>query len=236
MINKLKILSALQWARQRGTVVILCMVCSLLFMPAGCGSKSSIFDGDEGVDENQTPLEDENSLTEDELYDGTDFFYTNAGNKEYFKIRKDKVIIKTKSAEDAKVLCQQNIFRLAECVSGIWVLATIDPRQIKLDDLLQREDIIDATYGLEYREGTLQYPKDQIFIKPKDGQAVENILEKNGLRGNVVEIELFNPLSELYIVTLNVKLADILQVCRIMYESNLCFADPSFFLHIKIRP
>ena len=54
MINKLKILSALQWARQRGTVVILCLVCALLFMPVGCGTKASINDGD---DENNCECE-----------------------------------------------------------------------------------------------------------------------------------------------------------------------------------
>lgn len=229
MINKLKNSSALQRARQMSAAAMLCVLCVLLFMPAGCGSKPNIMDSDDEnqmpeVDESQIPNVYDNPLTEDELYGGDDFYYRDDGEKEYFKIRKDRVIIKTISAEKAKALCRQNIFLSAYDMSYIWVLATIDPRQIILEDLLQMEDVIDATYGLEYRDGTLQYPKDQIYIIPKNGLSVENVLEKNGLSENIVEIEEPWSYSEIYKVTLNVRLADILQVCRTLFESELCEA------------
>jgi len=77
----------------------------------------------------------------------SDFFYTDKGEKETFKIRKDKMILKTKSATDAKVLSNQAIFRSAYDVSYDCVIATIDTFQIKLDDLKQRSDVVDATYA-----------------------------------------------------------------------------------------
>ena len=232
MKNEFKNLSSLQRARQRNTAVMLCIVCSLLFMPAGCGSKSNIMNVDD--DENQTPMTDENPLTEDELYDGSDFYYGDGGKEEYFKIRKDKIVIKTKSVEEAKALCKQDIFLRAYDVNGIWVLATIDPRQINLEDLLQMENIIGATYAFEYADGTLQYPKDKIYIKFIDEKSPDEVFAAIGLTENVVAIELFNEYSTGYLVTFDVNLGDILQLSRTLFESGLCkSASPSFILEIK---
>jgi len=211
MNNKSKMPSALQWTWQRCAAVMLCVVCTLLFFPSGCSTKSS-----------------------EEMNSGADFFYGENGKNEYFKITKNKVIIKTKSAEESEVLINQSTFISAYNV-GFWVFATIDPLKTQLEDLLKKEFIVDATYGLEYADGTIQYPSDVIFVKCKEGIFIENILESNGLSINVEEINIIDVISEIYEITLNVRLSDILLICRLLYESNMCtFAEPSFFREMKI--
>ena len=167
----------------------------------------------------------------------TDFFYDNNGDKGVISIRKDKVIIKTKSEEDAKTLSSQTVFHSAYNV-GFWVFATINPSKTNLDALMKLSVVVDATYGLETEDGTLQYPSDKIFLKCKDGETPENTFEANGLAENVETIELFDQFSGIFEISLNVKLSDILKTCRILYESGMCkFAEPSFFreMHIHVN-
>jgi hypothetical protein len=79
----------------------------------------------------------------------------------------------------------------------------------------------------------LQYPTDKIYAGFK-GFSPEEALGKAGLTENVVEIELCDADRKGYDVTLDVKLSDILRICRNLYESGLCeWAEPSFFREMK---
>ena len=70
-------------------------------------------------------------------------------------------------------------------------------------------------------------------MHPKKGQSPESVLAHVGLTEKVEAIELFIPDcdSDTYLVTLNVKLDHILQVCKNLAESGLCyFAEPDFVM------
>ena len=203
--------------KRKDTVAILCMACVLLFAATGC----------------------EKDIDDDLEARTTDFYYTDEGKIESFSIRKDKVIIKAKSEAEAEALCGQPVFSLAFIVgfdvhSGVsyfWVIGDIDPKKTKLADLMQLPEVADATYGLEYTNGTLHYPQNKVYVKCKDGQSLENVLNECSLSNYVEKTELVNPYSELFLVTLNVKLGDILRISRELYTSGLCkAASPSYFL------
>jgi len=164
------------------------------------------------------------SCQKQELNEKTDFYYA-IGKEGYYEehltIRKDKVIVKCKSEDDAKALEKQIIFKNAYTV-GDCVIGAINPIRINLDVLLRNPKVLSATYGLEYVDGTLQYPTDRISVKFKEGQTPESALEAAGLTKNVEAIEMFNQWSDLYIITLNVKLGDILRTCRNLFKLGLC--------------
>jgi len=148
-------------------------------------------------------------------------------------IRKDKVIIKTKSATDAKSLCEQKIFLSAYDVSYVWVIATVDSNTT-LDDLMQITEVVDATFALEHEDGTLHYPSDQIFIQTIKKLYPQTVFEDIGFSENVKSVEMFNSYSDIYLTTLDVKLGDILQTCKNFVDSGLFkFAEPSFFREMK---
>jgi len=69
------------------------------------------------------------------LFAQSDFLYTGKGEREYLKIRKDKIILKAKSVAEAKLLTKQIAFRSAYDVDYDMVIATIDTLQINIDDL-----------------------------------------------------------------------------------------------------
>jgi len=163
-----------------------------------------------------------------------DFLYNGKGEKDYFNVRKDKVIIKTKSALEAKELTKQSIFHSASDINYDIVIATIDSTIVNLDDLLQMTEVISATYGLEYADGILHYPSYSIFVRFKDGQSPMEVLNKTNLRKSIETIELFDPYSTIYEIILISDLSDILRICRCLFESGLCvFAEPSFIRQIK---
>jgi hypothetical protein len=168
------------------------------------------------------------------LFAQSDFYYTDKGEKETFKIRKDKVILKTKSEAIAKTLSKDAIFHTAYNMHD-WVIASIDTLQIKLDGLLmQRTDIVDAAYALEYSNDAFYYSTGQIAVKLKKGYSIEKLLNETGLNKNIESIELFDTYSELYVINLNVKLGEILQVSRSLYETGLFeIAAPSLMWEIK---
>ena len=236
--------SAFQEARLNYTAaMLLCMVTMMFFAATGCGKHEASSPTEDEVEynfptedevESDSPTGDEvesDSPTEDEVE--YDFYYTGVGEKEIFTIRKDKVIIKTDSEADAKALIENEIFQFAYTVGYTWVLATIDPKKTTLDDLLKIEGVVDATYGLEYVDGSFAYPKNQIALICKEDQPLETVLEFVGLTKNVEVIELFNPNSGLYLITLYAKLGNILKISRDLYESGLCIVSPSFILQLK---
>ncbi|MDR2293548.1 MAG: hypothetical protein LBE11_08770 [Prevotellaceae bacterium] len=49
----------------------------------------------------------------------------------------------------------------------------------------QKTEISDAYYFLEYADEVLQLLTEQIFVKPKHGQYLKEIIQKSGLYGKV---------------------------------------------------
>jgi len=212
-------------AKLKGTVAAvaaMCIACTLFFTAPGC--RIQVGDGQEvsGTD----PLT------------SSDFYYNEQGEMQNFTVCKDKVMIKTKSEADAKELCNQSLFRSADIVNFVFVLASIDPTKTKLDDLLKRSDVVSATYGLKYLDGsTIQYPNGEIFVKCKEEHSVEKLLNDTGLNENVESMELFRPETKIYLISLNVNLGDIFAACRKLFETGFCeFAEPSFFREMKLNP
>ena len=163
-----------------------------------------------------------------------DFYYSSDGEKISLKIRKDRVILKAISEDEAKTLSMQACFIMAYYVSDDWVIAAIDTSKMGLDELMQRQDVVDGTYALEGDDGTLYMPTYQIFVKFKEGQSPKKVFDDVDLSKNVETIGLFIENAEIYRITLNVKLGDILQICRNLFESGWCeFAEPSFIRLLK---
>ena len=205
----LKNLFSLPMVRQKGTVATLCMVSVMFCMATGC-------------DKHDSPPEESIKI---DIYGGEDFYcHSREGNKENFKIRKDRAIIKTRSAEDAKALCGQNIFLFASDVMYVWVIAVIDPSITTLDDMMQLPGVVDAAYALEYADGddTLYYTTNKISVVCKDGYSVEDILDQTDSTDSFEEI--YKPYSNLfsYRIIFNTKISDDLRISRVLFESKLC--------------
>ncbi|MDR1670891.1 MAG: S8 family serine peptidase [Alistipes sp.] len=163
-----------------------------------------------------------------------DFFYSGNGEKVSFNIRKDKVIIKAHSEAKAKELAQQPVFLSTHYIGDIWMLALIDPAKTTLDVLLDLPGVVDATFGLEYADGTIKYPTDVIYVNSRDEMSIEKDLREIGLSKNIKSIELFNSYSKGYNIKTDVKLGDVLRICRKLSESGLYKnAEPSSFLELK---
>jgi len=209
------------FARQRITVSTLCVVCTLFFMASGCAKQDS----------------DSRDLD----FPLSDYYYTGQDEVISLTVSYDKVIIKAKSANDAKELCRQSIFSSAYQVgfdddARFHVIATVNPSKTKLGDLLKRPEVVNAAYGLKSIDGSLHYPNDVIFVKFKEGQSPDKVFESAGLSKKVVSVELFDSFSVIYRVTLDIPFSDVLSTCRKIFESGLCeFAEPSFFLELKFK-
>ncbi len=169
--------------------------------------------------------------------DEAPFFYTDKGTKEYFRVRKDRVMIKAASDENAKALVNRSrsLFKQQPFVMGVWVEASIDAKTTSLEDISKLPGVIDASYGLEYEDGMMQYLTDQIFIRCNAGESPEKLLAEIGLTEHVTAIELNSKYSNIYLITLNVKSEEILRICQQLYETGQCkFATPNFI--VKARP
>jgi subtilisin family serine protease len=164
----------------------------------------------------------------------TDFFYSEKGRRKEFKIRKDKVLLHTKSISDAKRIASQPIFLSAYNLSDARVIATIDALKISIEELLQIQDVTDAAYFPESSGGALHAPTNQIFVKPKKGLVIKELIEKSRLNGIVETIKLIDDTNEIYLVTLDIKIGETLALTRQLFESGLFeFAEPSFLRLLK---
>ena len=206
MNSKIKI----PFVNRKGTVVTLCIAIMLFSAVTSCENKDS--------------KGDDLSLP---LYES---YYSSLGVEETLTVRNDRVIMKTKPGTDAKALIGQSIFRSAHDLGQGWVIASIDPKKTKIDGLKKMTEVDDAVCGLVHVDGTMLYPSDRIFVKFNEKEEPAKILENAGLSKNVVTIDLLNAQSDIYQITLNVKLERILPFCRELYETGLCrFAEPSFY-------
>jgi len=206
----MKNIISIPFAFQRGMVATLCIVFALLFLTAGCSRQ-------DGFQEKKT----------------SDFFYYNEEKIEYFRVRTDKVVIKTNSVSDAKSLSKESVFTTAYDVD-FWVIATIDPKKTKINDLMKNKSVVDATYGLEYLNGTIQFPTNVISVNIKKENTIDEILSFVDLTDSVESIEYFDPLNNNYHITFKENLSDILTISRKLFETNMCeIISPVFFIEIK---
>ena len=165
-----------------------------------------------------------------------DFCYDENGKKTYFVFHKRSVIIKTQSEVDAIALCKQDILRNAHAVSSNFVTANIDPTT-KLYDLLQLPGVVDASYGLRQANDPMgyidvdltNYLYDKIWVRTKEKQSIEEILDYAGIGEGVVNVELFDKWNNIYLITISVKMGEIFGLCRNLFETGLCiYAGPSY--------
>jgi len=164
----------------------------------------------------------------------TDYFYTASGEKESFKVRKDRVLIKCQPNTDVDAFLEPSFFISASDFGDNLIIATIDTLQTHLSNLRRTPNVADVTYALEYRDGTIQMPMYEIFLKPKEGRTPEEILRNAGLEKSIENISLMNHHSKSYLVKLNVSLNEILPVCRNLYELGECqYVEPAFIREMK---
>lgn len=164
-------------------------------------------------------------------------FYYRGDQKIELTVREDKVITKTASNEDAKVLCENEIF-IFEGIrwpQGEYIIASIDPATTTIEDVRKVTGVLSATYGLEGDFGLMCWPTDQIFVKPVEGTSIGNIIDEAVLSEYIKETELSNPYSGSYLITLNLNLEHILWASNELFETELCeYAEPSFYREAQL--
>lgn len=168
----------------------------------------------------------------------TVFLYTPEGEKYYFEVMKDYVIIEAEQGYDTRNFINQPAL-LHGHTWRPWTTAevVIDPNETDLDDITQMPGVADATYLLLYAYGEHYYPTNRIYVEFKNGITPEEALEEVGLTENIVSIELKYEKRNGYGIILNVKLNEIINICNTLYEFGLCtVAEPSFVWMIKQMP
>ena len=168
--------------------------------------------------------------------DTTIFFYGIGGEKIQFKIRRDMVLVKAKQEAKGNI---PFLFKNVETSNPEFIIATIDTAQIRMESLQQNQDIADITCMLEYSDGILQAPTEGVFVKCKEGQTIERIVNKVNLQKAVKSIRLTNAKQQIFRVELNVSLNDIMDTAVRLYETGLVeFAEPDFMrlLHPTANP
>ena len=154
------------------------------------------------------------------------FFYGTGGEKIQFKIRKDMVLVKAKQEAKENI---SHLFKNIEVSNPEFIIATIDSAQIQVENLRQNQDIADITCMLEYSDGVLQAPTEGVFVKCKEGQTIERVIDKVDLQKTVKSIRLISSRQQIFRVELNVSLNDILDTAVRLYGTGLVeFAEPDF--------
>ncbi|MDR2962616.1 MAG: S8 family serine peptidase [Bacteroidales bacterium] len=168
------------------------------------------------------------------LFAQSDFFYSANGERVVFTIKKDQMILKTNTKEGYQSLSKERGFRSVISVGDNIVLVSIDTLQTKLNIMLDRLGIMNATYGLESEDSVVHFSTNEIFIQLKKGFFLQDVFRSIDLTKQIDTIQLFDPYSEIYKIKLNVNLSEILSISRKIYETGLCeFAEPNFFKILK---
>ena len=154
------------------------------------------------------------------LFSQSDFFYSKDGKKEVFKIRKDLVVFKTKSPNMQGLNIRTVQFKSLDKLPDGLIKATVDPNQFRQEDFIRSDRVEDAYYMLEYNNAAQLALSNSIFVKPREGETIENVIRKSGLSGKIRENELILPASGISLLTLDSKMKDILSVCRKVYETG----------------
>lgn len=135
----------------------------------------------------------------------SDFFYSKNGEKEVFKIRKDLVVFKTKSQDLQDQAIRQFKFESLDRLSDGLVKAKVDPNRFQDEELIRSDRVEDAYYMLEYNNTAQLALSNSIFVKPREGETIENIIRKSGLSGKIRKQELILPASGISLLTLDCK-------------------------------
>ena len=169
------------------------------------------------------------------LFAQSDFFYSKDGKKEVFKIRKDLVVIKTKSQDLQDRAIRQFKFESLDRLSDGWVKAKVDPNRFRDEELMRSDRVEDVYYMLEYNNTAQLALSNSIFVKPREGETIENVIRKSGLSGKIRKNELILPASGISLLTLDCKMKDILSVCRKVYETGTVdFVEPNFYMEAML--
>ena len=169
------------------------------------------------------------------LFAQSDFFYSKDGKKEVFKIRKDLVVIKTKSQDLQDRAIRQFKFESLDRLSDGWVKAKVDPNRFRDEELMRSDRVEDVYYMLEYNNTAQLALSNSIFVKPREGETIENVIRKSGLSGKIRKNELILPASGISLLTLDSKMKDILSVCRKVYETGTVdFVEPNFYMEAML--
>lgn len=169
------------------------------------------------------------------IFAQSDFFYSENGKKEIFKIRKDLVVFKMKSHDIQEKNIQKSRFKSLDTMVGNLMIAKVDPNEFKDEELYSSGITDDSYYMLEYNEGALLALCNNIFIKPSKGESIERIVQKCGLSGKIKKNELFLPESGIFLLTLDCKMKDILSICRNIYETGMVdFVEPDIFMESMV--
>jgi hypothetical protein len=87
---------------------------------------------------------------------------------------------------------------------------------------------------LEYADGTLMSPTDKIFIKCKEGQMIEQVLEQAKISHIVHFVSVFNKNHHICQLITDADLYNVMDITVTLYKSGLCeFAEPSFLRLLK---
>ena len=169
------------------------------------------------------------------LFAQSDFFYSKDGKKEVFKIRKDLVVFKTKSQDLQDQAIRQFKFESLDRLSDGWVKAKVDPNRFRDEELMRSDRVEDVYYMLEYNNAEQLALSNSIFVKPREGETIENVIRKSGLSGKIRKQELILPASGISLLTLDSKMKDILSVCRKVYETGTVdFVEPNFYMEAML--
>ena len=169
------------------------------------------------------------------LFAQSDFFYSKDGKKEVFKIRKDLVVFKTKSQDLQDQAIRQFKFESLDRLSDGWVKAKVDPNRFRDEELMRSDRVEDVYYMLEYNNTAQLALSNSIFVKPREGETIENVIRKSGLSGKIRKNELILPASGISLLTLDSKMKDILSVCRKVYETGTVdFVEPNFYMEAML--
>ena len=165
----------------------------------------------------------------------TDYFYSLGGQKETLTIRNNMVLIRCTPKTDKEKWIAQSDLISACLIDEHLILGTINPLKTNLNTLKRDPNIADVIYVLEDAEGRMQTPSNTIFMRMRDKQSPQQFLDYSGFTTKVKEIDLIDQYHEIYLVTLNIPLGDILSVCRDFYETGVCeMVEPSFFRTIEM--
>jgi subtilisin family serine protease len=164
----------------------------------------------------------------------TNFIYTSSGEKTYFNVHRDKIVLKTTETTETGSIVGQIACESLVKVKNQFFIASIDTLETTLQSAEHYNGINYIEYMLEYSDGTLQTPDNKIFVKCKQGQTIEQIINVAGLSENIVAIEMINTIDKIYTITFSANLKDVISIANLLFETNLCeFAEPSFIRFIK---
>ena len=164
----------------------------------------------------------------------SDFIYTPEGEKLYFTVRKDKILITTNQEVDIASLSEEAAVLAASKINRHTAILTLNPVQTTAaEQIAQNSQVNDMTYMLENAEGDLQCPTNKIFVKCNSRYTIEQVIAD--IEEQVLSVEMNYPESQIYTLTLNTNLDNVLSLANALFETGLCeFAEPSFMRQIKL--